>query len=250
MAGPQARAGRFSIRYGDEVIAFALRLQPQRRAARVAIHVEADGRVLVDAPEGAAHAAVIGAVKKRAAWIAQQVAGARARRAAVQCREYVSGESLLYLGRRYRLKVVIDPSTPPGAALRGAFLIVTVALRSPALVRDGLNAWYRQRAKAVFADRLRAVAAPLRWVRSAPPLQLRSMRFRWGSCSPAGRITLNPELVKAPRECIDCVLLHELVHRLHHNHSPAFYRVLDRHLPRWSTVKLKLDGMAEAIFRA
>jgi hypothetical protein len=76
------------------------------------------------------------------------------------------------------------------------------------------------------------------------------MTVQWGSCSPAGRITLNPWLVKAPRECIDYVLLHELSHLLHHNHSPKFYRALDRHMPAWRTVKARLDGMAEDVFRS
>ena len=55
--------------------------------------------------------------------------------------------------------------------------------------------------------------------------------------------------MKAPRECIDYVLLHELCHLLHHNHSPKFYRTLDRHMPNWRMVKEKLDNMAEEIFR-
>ncbi len=73
------------------------------------------------------------------------------------------------------------------------------------------------------------------------------MKVQWGSCSPAGRITLNPHLVKAPRECIDYVLLHELCHLRHHNHSPQFYRSLDRHMPRWRAIKERLDGMAEQV---
>jgi predicted metal-dependent hydrolase len=76
------------------------------------------------------------------------------------------------------------------------------------------------------------------------------MTVQWGSCSPAGRITLNPMLVKAPRECIDYVVLHELVHLQHHHHGAAFYRALDRHMPGWRVVKAKLDGMAEDVFRA
>lgn len=76
------------------------------------------------------------------------------------------------------------------------------------------------------------------------------MTVQWGSCSPSGRITLNPLLVKTPRECIDYVLLHELCHLLHHNHSPRFYRALDRHMPNWRAVKERLDEMAEDVFRA
>lgn len=76
------------------------------------------------------------------------------------------------------------------------------------------------------------------------------MKVQWGSCSPAGRITLNPLLVKAPRECIDYVLLHELCHLLNHNHSPKFYKTLDRQMPRWRAIKEKLDNMVEEIFRA
>lgn len=83
-----------------------------------------------------------------------------------------------------------------------------------------------------------------------PPTRLQFMTVQWGNCSPSGRITLNPLLVKAPRECIDYVLLHELCHLLHHNHGPKFYRTLDRHMPNWRAVKEKLDNMAKEVFRA
>ena len=245
-----ALAGEQRVRYGDEIIRFRVRVQPDRRVPRVAIHVEPDGRVLVDAPSGATSASVLAAVRKRSGWISRHVEAARERHVGVQGREYVSGESLLYLGRRYRLKVAVEPSAQVHAALGGAYLVVTAPQRSPDLIRDGLDAWYRQRAREVLAHRLVAFAATLRWVRSAPEMRLRNMTVQWGSCSPAGRITLNPMLVKAPRECIDYVLLHELVHLLHHNHSPAFYRTLDRHMPSWPALKQKLDGMAEDVFRS
>jgi hypothetical protein len=242
-------AGRHRFTYGDEVIDFSLRRQSARTVPRVAIHVEPDGRVLVDAPDSAAVADVVQAVKKRARWISQHVAAARARLAHVLPREYVSGESLHYLGRRYRLKVSVATGASTSARMRGGFIVVTVPERSTASVRAALGAWYRQRARELFAVRLTAVAAPLRWVKNLPPTRLQFMTVQWGSCSPAGRITLNPLLVKAPRECIDYVLLHELSHLLHHNHSPKFYATLDRHMPNWRKVKAQLDNMAEEIFR-
>jgi predicted metal-dependent hydrolase len=238
------------IAYGDEVIAFRLRRQPSRTVMRVAIHVEPDARVLVDAPDTTPLADVLTAVKRRARWISQHVDAARARLAHVLPRDYVSGESLHYLGRRYRLKVVVDAGAKAEARMRGAFITVTTPEQAALPIKTALDAWYRQRAREVFADRLTAVAAPLRWVEQLPQTRLQFMTVQWGSCSPSGRITLNPLLVKAPRECIDYVLLHELCHLLHHNHSPKFYRTLDRHMPNWRAVKDKLDNMAEEVFRA
>ena len=244
------RISQHHIAYGDEVIAFSLRRQPSRTVTRVAIHVDPDARVLVDAPDTAPLADVVTAVKKRARWISQHVQAARARLAHVLPHEYVSGESLRYLGRRYRLKVVVDAVTRAEARMRGPFITVTTPEQASDPIKKALDAWYRQRSREVFADRLAAVAAPLRWVKQLPPTRLQFMTVQWGSCSPSGRITLNPLLVKAPRECIDYVLLHELCHLLHHNHSPKFYRTLDRHMPSWRAVKEKLDNMAEDVFRA
>lgn len=250
MAALQETITEHRLPYGDEVIAFSLRRQPSRTVQSVAIHVEPDGRVVVDAPGAAPLAEVLAAVKKRSRWISLHVSAARERSAHLLAREYVSGESLHYLGRRYRLKVVIDSSARAHARMRGAFIAVTVPQDDRALVKATLDAWYREHAREMLAGRLGIVAAPLRWVRQVPPMRLQRMTVQWGSCSPAGRITLNPLLVKAPRECIDYVLLHELCHLLHHNHSPRFYRALDRHMPNWRAVKERLDNMAEDMFRA
>jgi predicted metal-dependent hydrolase len=241
---------RHSFRYGDETIDFDLRRQHARKMQRVAIHVEPDGKVFVDAPAEASHAMVLAAVKQRARWISDHLSALRIRLAHVLPREYVSGESLMYLGRRYRLKVAITPGAAPRARMRGGHIEVVVAFYSAELIRAALDAWFRLRARAVFAERMAAVAAPLRWVEQMPVLRLQAMKVQWGSCSPAGRITLNPFLVRAPRECIDYVVLHELCHLQHHNHSPKFYHALDCQMPGWRAIKQRLDQMAEQVLRA
>lgn len=236
-----------SFRYGDETIPFTLRTQPGRKVNRVAIHVEPDGRVVVDAPQGSDYDLVLSAIKKRARWISTHLNAVRARLAHVLPREYVSGESLMYLGRRYRLKVMLRSDLPASTRMRGGYIEVTVPERAPGLIRAELDAWFRLRAREVFRNRLETVAPTLRWVKKMPPMRLQAMKVQWGSCSPAGRITLNPFLVKAPRECIDYVLLHELCHLQHHNHSPKFYKALDSHMPQWRSIKERLDGMAEQV---
>lgn len=236
-----------SVRYGEELIRYVVRRQAVRKSGRVAIHVDPDGRVLVDAPENASDSQIRTAVTRRAGWIHGHLIAIRLRRAHVLPREYVSGESVLYLGRRYRLKVVTKGESPAAVRLRGGYIEVTVPARNPMAVRDALNHWYRGRARLVLAERLEAVASSLQWIRTAPAMRLQTMKVQWGSCSPAGLLTLNPHLVKAPRECIDYVLLHELCHLKEHNHSQKFYSLLERHLPRWRHNKERLDELADIV---
>lgn len=244
VASPEAG---WSIHYGAETIRFAVRRQPERRKGSIAIHVEPEGIVLVDAPTGASQAAILAAMRKRARWVHGHLSGFRRRHAHVLPREYVSGESVMYLGRRYRLKVIPANSADAGVKLCGGHLEVRAAEFTPALVREEMEAWYRARARAVFTERIDDMLASIRWKQTAPSMRLQGMKTQWGSCSPTGNLTLNPWLVKAPRDCIDYVILHELCHIKEHNHSPRFFKVLDRHMPSWRQRKARLDDLAEVI---
>lgn len=237
------------VAYGDEQIVFTLRRQPARVIPRIAIHVEPNGCVKVDAPPSTPLADVLASVRKRSRWISQHVSAAKTRLAHVLPREYVSGESIHYLGKRYRLKVIVEAGVEPRAKLLGAFVMVSVPNHDAALIRVCLDTWYRDRAREVFQARLLVVAEPLPWVREHPQFRLQFMRRQWGSCSPSGRLTLNPWLVAAPREAIDYVLLHEMCHLKHHHHGSAFYRTLSRYLPDWERVKARLDDQAEHYLR-
>ena len=236
-----------SILYGEEIIRFAVRRQAGRRRGSIAIHVEPQGIVLVDAPIDASQAAILAAVRKRARWVHGHLADFRRRHANVLPREYVSGESVMYLGRRYRLKVISTDAASASVKLSGGHLEVRTAGSTPASVRDAMERWYRARARMIFAERVEFMLSATRWKQAAPHMRLQAMRTQWGSCSPAGRLTLNPWLVKAPRDCIDYVILHELCHLKEHNHGPRFFTLLDRHMPQWRQQKAGLDELAEMI---
>ena len=241
--------GHHRVAYGDEQIVFTLRRQNARIVPRIAIHVERNGRVEVDAPSSTPLDDVLAAVRKRSRWISQHVSAAKLRLAHVLPREYVSGESIYYLGKRYRLKVIVQAEGTSEAKLRGAFVVVGVPSHDADRIKACVGAWYRDRAREVFAARLNVVAEPLKWVRQLPPFRLQAMTRQWGSCSPSGRLTLNPWLVAAPREAVDYVLLHEMCHLKHHNHSAAFYATLERYMPEWRNVKNRLDDRAEEFLR-
>lgn len=237
---------RSSFTYGDERFDYEICFTPER-STKIAIHVHPDASIQVDAPEGESKAKINKAVLKRARWIKNHVSQARAQREHVLPRSYVSGESQFYLGRRYQLKVTQTSGTGVQIKLwRGRIHLATGDRSADAVKRD-LYRWYRERAFEVFDRRMQEVVSKVSWLKAAPPLRLLKMRKQWGSCSPQGVIFLNPQLVKAPRECVDYVIAHELCHLKEHNHSPRYYRLLRDVMPGWEPVKAKLDGMAELL---
>ncbi|EPL6804148.1 M48 family metallopeptidase [Klebsiella aerogenes] len=236
-----------SFIYGDEWINFDRESRPYT-TSRVLIKVHPDCRVVVSAPEEADDLAVLTAVKKRGRWIYQQLRDFRRQIEYITPRKYISGESHYYLGKQYLLKVIEEPAEVQRVKMLRGKLEVTLRQKSPEKVRQLLIDWYKTRAKDVFAKRLEAMLEQALWVNAPPPLRILTMQTQWGSCSPNGRLTLNPNLVKAPRECIDYVILHELCHLAEHNHSERFYRLMGQVMPEWEVVKTRLDEMAGVIF--
>lgn len=233
--------------YGDERIAFE-HVKRVQATGKILIKVHPDYRVVVSAPEDADDAAILAAVKKRARWIYEQLRDFRKQLEHVTPRQYISGESHYYLGKQYVLKVLEAPDTVQGVKLLRGSIEVTVRSKSAAKVQALLSEWYKTRAKEVFARRLDAMLEQTLWVTERPPMRILTMQTQWGSCSPNGRITLNPHLVKAPRECIDYVILHELCHIAEHNHSERFYRLMNQVMPKWEKTKERLDGMVNKFF--
>lgn len=239
--------GRQSLTYGEEQINYKVCFVP-RRTRKVAIHVHPDGVVQVDAPQGAELSEIRQAVRKRARWLVSHLRQISEQRAHVLPRRYISGESHFYLGRRYQLKVIQENTTKPQVKLLRGYLQITSRETNPDTVKALLRKWYREHAKKVFLRRMQALIPQITWLKTGPPpIQLLEMKKQWGSCSPKKRILLNPHLVKAPRECVDYVILHELCHLREHNHSQHYYRLLAALMPEWRSVKGRLDGMAELL---
>lgn len=235
-----------SFFYGDERICFERKLR--QKVGKALIKVHPDCRVEVSVSEDVSDEELILAAKKRGRWIYEQLRTFKAQLEHVRPREYVSGESHFYLGRQYVLKVEVDPKAVQSVKLYRGKIEVNVRERDVGRIKSLLADWYKEKAKDVFKARLSVIMEQAIWVESAPELRLLTMQTQWGSCSPNGRITLNPLLVKAPRECIDYVILHELCHLVEHNHSERFYRLLSQVMPKWEKTKDKLDGMAQKVF--
>ena len=237
---------RLTLRYGARSTDYDVRDNPGL-TARLRIHVEPTGTLVVEAPVGTPETEIRAGVQKRARWIMDHIERFEDFRRHALPRDYCSGETHFYLGRRHKLKVLVEPNSRRSVRLVAGRLEVTAASDDADDVRLLLQRWYRQRALSYFNVRTARLAANLPWVSVPPPVKLLKMKRYWGSCSPRGSITLNPALIKAPVHCVEYVLLHELCHLSEHNHSPRFYGLLDRHMPGWREAKEELDGLSEML---
>ncbi len=234
------------VQYGNDEVLCRVRRNPTL-AGRVRIHVYPGGEVEIEAPEGKTDAQVRLAAQRRARWIFRHRSAALASRKKATPREFVSGETHFYLGRRYKLVVRETSDRPSGVKLLGGRLDVTLPVADPAAVKRRLGVWYSTRASEYLAARHEEIAARIPWIETPPPLRLMRMRTQWGSCSPEGVVYLNPALIRVPRHCIEYVICHELCHLEEHNHSRRFYDLLDRNVSRWRSTKNELDDLAELV---
>ncbi len=199
-----------------------------------------DGRVRVSAPSHIDDEAVRLAVVSKLSWIRrhQKTFADQPRQSQ---REMISGESHYFLGRRYRLNVT-ERNGPNRVTLNGTSEL-TMQLR-PGTDRDRreqlLNAWYRRRMKELVPD-LIAKWQPIIGVEVAD-WGIKKMKTRWGSCNTRdNRVWLNLELAKKSLNCIEYVLVHEMVHLLERNHSEHFKALMDKFLPQWQLYRDELN---------
>jgi predicted metal-dependent hydrolase len=232
--------GGYLLTFDKKQIAFCIE---RRKRKTLAITVHPDLRLEVVAPEDRSDTQVLARVEKRTRWILRQWRYFEQFLPKHPGRQYVSGETHVYLGRQYRLKV--HERKQEDVKLTGRFLHVWVGDRANCgRIHALVDEWYRGHASRVFQQRLLLCLdrCPSLKLSSIPRLTIRKMRHRWGSCTKSGNILLNLELVKTPIHCVDYVLVHELCHLQVHNHSPAYYRLLSRCMPDWERRKARLEA--------
>lgn len=227
------------VLYGRHLVEFSV---VRRARATLEIAVEPDASVVVAAPFEASPEAIEAKVRKRAAWIRRQQRYFSQFLPRTPERLFLAGETHLYLGRQYRLKVV--PHLQASVKLiRGFIVVQSHKPDRPEVTRELVEAWYRRRAQEKFAERLELNLARFPDPEAYRPkgLIVRQLAQRWGSMSPSARLLLNRRLIGAPVDAIDYVITHELCHLSEPHHGPAFFALLDRVMPDWPRRKLRLE---------
>lgn len=226
-----------TLLYGRDTILYEVRYLATRQTLTIEVHP--DSRVLVRAPIDCPDALIEERVQKRAAWISRQLAEFERYSPRTPARQFVSGETHLYLGRQYRLKLL--QGEPANVKLeRGQLMVGIPGAIETDRVKVILHRWYLERARAIFSDVLGTSLQHFKDLEQ-PRLIVRSMQSRWGSLSRAGTMTLNVNLVRAPRTCIEYVVTHELCHTRHRDHDARFFKLLGQVMPDWEQRKQRLE---------
>ena len=155
-------------------------------------------------------------------------------------REYISGESYLYLGRQYKL--TIKSGEKDSVVFTKWQLILETKKdiwntdRNKRLIQE----WFSERAEKVFEERFIEMLKKFDY-KTSPTLKIRDMKKRWWSFLNKEKIYLNPKLIHMPKECIDYVIVHELCHFKYKDHSKKFWKYLGEKYPKWEPIKDRLE---------
>lgn len=200
------------------------------------------GRIRVAAPLRVSDDAVRLAVISRLAWIKQQ-RSKFTHQARQSEREYVSGESHYFQGQRYRLNVIYQTGMARVAIRNKSTLDLYVRENSDQAQREKvLLAWYRQQLKALIPPLIAHWEAVI-GVKVAD-WQVKKMKTKWGTCNiAAGRIWLNLELAKKSVQCLEYIIVHEMVHLLERHHNDRFITLLEAHYPSWREARAELNEL-------
>ncbi|MCH8478387.1 MAG: M48 family metallopeptidase [Wenzhouxiangella sp.] len=224
-----------SIQFGSKTITYSLRYS-ERKTLGITVTPEMD--VLANAPKNAPLDKIREKIRKRAPWILKQQSYFLRFHPKSQPRAFISGETHLFLGKRFRLKVIIGKEE----SVKYKSGRIEVVARSQDRVENLMKKWYLQHAQRHF----HRIAQPLidrfkTYGVEPSSIVIREMPLRWGSCTPKGKIMLNPELIKAPKACIEYVIVHELCHLVHHDHTKAFFDLQTREMADWEKWKERLE---------
>jgi predicted metal-dependent hydrolase len=233
-------AERSEVRFGTKTIAYTIKRSARR--ATVSIAVDPTDGVLVTAPQPAPVERLDDIVHAKASWIVQRLKRQSDLPQTPSSKEFISGETFLYLGRQHRLRVDLDEE-PRALRLDNGRLRVPIPRhlgephRGP-FVRAALIDWYKARAARRLPERTADWAKRIGL--ACPEVVLAEPRKRWGSASSSRTLRFNWRIIQAPISVVDYVIVHELMHLRHPNHTRAFWASLGRVMPDYERRKARL----------
>jgi len=225
---------------------YTLKISPRRKT--IGIRVSPDNSITVYAPMKINESRITEIVKSKSSWIQKRIAINEIRNSRLKPKEYRDGEEFLYRGEIYHLNIFHGTE---GISFSDGLLKIGVPFGLDGKERNyifhKMKYWYAFQAEKIFRERVifyqGILGVKVKLVR------IKTLRSRWGSCSSKGNISFNWLLVMAPHAVIDYIVVHELCHCIHHNHSRSYWKLVESILPdykKWNTW-LRLNSFTLAL---
>lgn len=229
------------FQYGGQKIPYDITYS-NRRKKSMGIAINDSGVVHIAAPAGLSEKEILRKLEAGGEWILKKLDEMQ-HPPAPGPKSYKEGQSLLVMGEELTLQLVIEPTSDVIMVKQVAEkLIVTTPADEDVWVREALEGWYRNKAGAVIRERV-GYYQPIVGVKPVN-IRIKEQKRRWGSCSSLGNLNFNWRLAMAPQPVVDYVLVHELCHLIHLNHSKEFWSLVQAVLPDYEQRRqwLKKNG--------
>jgi len=240
-----------SIRFGTTTINYEVTRSERRKNAAIAVHP--DKRVEVVVPTNLNQEDIQDLVRNKARWVVEKLEWFGQIDQLETSKEYANGETFLYLGRQYRLKILYGGDDKPTAKLKGKYFEVTISKTKSEdtnreLVKDALWQWYHDHAEKKIGEVIQDYVRKLH-IDPSPSFKVKYQKKRWGSCPKNDFLHINVRIIMAPMSQIEYVVAHELCHLKYKNHSSEFWQLLRLVMPDYEVRKeaLKNDGWKYAL---
>lgn len=226
------------IQYGQQTIMFTHQIDPKLKNAYITVDFY-EGVILKSPQLSPKDAQKL--VKKKARWIIDKLKLV----AQVPVGDIVSGSRVLYLGKRYYAKLIQNPDIK-SASIKFVYSRFNIAINpeikeKQIAIQQAFNAFYREKSIQKITPRINL------WVKTTglipKSIQFRKLNKRWGSCTQKDEIIINFDAIKLPYSLIDYIIVHELSHIRHKDHSAAFWREVEKYIPDYLELNEKMVGM-------
>ena len=233
------------VKIGNTLIEYSI-VRTNRKT--VGINIDLEEGVVVRSPKRLNDKKIEEIVKNKSDWILKKLDKLGEIKDKPVSKEFMSGEKLSYIGRRYRLKVKEDKDVKKAKVklYQGKFIVkVNPKLKDDKrreTIRDEFISWYREHADEKINERVDKYKDKI-GVRPNK-IKVKKQKKRWGSCSSKGNLNFNWKLIMAPMSVIDYLVVHELIHLLHPNHSREFWDTVETIIPDYEEKQewLRVNG--------
>lgn len=218
---------KMSIIHNENEIEYTVE---RRKRKTLAIHIESCGAIQVYAPLNCSESYISNVVKEKGSWILRKLEVLRESNNLNKYNKIAHGEEILFLGKSYILNILVDRELRrPKVEIHDEIIIVKIREKDESIISEIIERWYKKKALDTIEERILHYS---HFYEVKPTLvKIKSAKRRWGSCSSKGNLNFNWKCIFLPLELLDYIVVHEMCHLLHLDHSKNFWKCVDGILP-------------------